>query len=184
MELDKAILQRHSVRKFTKKKPDWRSIVEAINLARLAPLAGNIASLKFIIVSDEKKIKALAEAANQDFVKQASYVVVVCSNNENTVLAYGERGRRYVRLQAGAAIENFLLKLEEEGLSTCWVGAFYDEEVRGILRIPENIDIEGIFPIGYAGEKTKQKPKPELSGMMFFETWGNKYMVPTKKLEI
>lgn len=186
MKFDEIIENRHSVRKFLKKKPSWRAIALAINSARLGPLAGNIPNLRFIIVSDEKIIEKLAEAANQDWIKQAFYVVVVCSKDENLVLSYGERGKKYARQQSGAAIENFWLKLVELGLSTCWVGAFYDEEVRRILKIPEDIEIEAMFPIGYedAKEKSKQKPKPELSSIIFWEKWDNKYMIPPKKLEI
>lgn len=183
MNLDEAIKKRHSVRKFLTKKVNWRKIIEAIDAARLAPLAGNIPTLKFILVDDPEKIASLAEAAQQDFIAQTDYVVVVCSNTEQLKRMYGERGEKYARQQAGAAIENFLLKITELGLATCWIGAFYDEEVKKILKIPENIDVEAFFPIGYEFGKEKQKPKPELSASLFFNEWGNKYMKKPKEVE-
>jgi len=66
MDLDKAIKARHSVRRFKTKSADWRDIIKAIDAARLAPYAGNIPTLKFIIVTDEEKIKQLAVACQQD----------------------------------------------------------------------------------------------------------------------
>jgi nitroreductase len=177
MELDKAIKERHNIRNFRKgKKPDYRKIIEAIDSANKAPLAGNIASLHFILISDKEKIKELAEASQQDFIADVDFVVAVCSDRKTLEKHYYERGKMYSRQQAGAAIQNFLLKITDLGLSTCWVGAFSDVTVKRILKIPEDIDIEAIFPIGYELGKTKQKAKPDLDRVMFFEEWGNKYM--------
>lgn len=184
MKFDEIIEKRHSVRKFLKKKPSWRDITLAMNSARLAPCAGNISTIYFLVVSDEEKINKLADAANQDWIKQAFFVVVACSKDEKLTLSYGERGKTYARQQSGAALENFMLKLEELGLSTCWVGAFYDEDIRRILKIPEGVEIEAMFPIGYSGEKTKQKPKPDLSTMVYWNQWENKYSEGTKKQEV
>ena len=61
---------------------------------------------------------------------------------ESMVLArvYDERALKSLPQQAGAAIENFLLKITDLGLSTCWTGAFSDEQVKRILQIPEDIE--------------------------------------------
>ena len=57
MQLKEAIEQRHSTRKFSTKKPDWRDILECIDSARFAPMAGGNYSLKFILVDDKKSIQ-------------------------------------------------------------------------------------------------------------------------------
>ena len=178
MELDKAICSRKSVKKFSKKKTDWRKIIEAIDSARYAPMAGNIFSLKFILVSDKEKIQKLAEASQQEFVADAQFVVVVCSNPSRTLNAYEERGKNYLKQQAGAGMQNFLLKLEQFGLSTCWIGHFVDEQVKKILEIPKEINVEAFFPIGYESEiaKTKQKRKIELDRILYFEKYGKRRM--------
>jgi len=93
MNLDKAIQNRHSVRRFTSKKPDWRDIIECIDSVRYAPMAGNIFSLKFIVVSDKEKIQNLADAAQQYFISQAQYVVVVCTNPSRTINSFEEQGK-------------------------------------------------------------------------------------------
>jgi len=155
MDLDKAIKERKSTRKFSHKKPDWRDLIECIDSVRFAPMAGDNFSLKFVIVSDKKKIGKIAEACQQDFLAKAHYLVVVCSNPERTINAYGKRGEIYARQQAGAAIQNFLLKIEEKNLATCWVGHFVDNQIKRELEISDEVNIEAILPIGYAFEKTK-----------------------------
>jgi len=183
MDLDKAIEKRHSVRHFKLTKPDYGEILEAIEAATKCPLAGNIPTLKFILVSDREKIAQLAEASTQDFVASVHYIVVICSNQENCVRSYDKRGEMYSSQQAGAAIQNFLLKITDLGLATCWVGAFSDKIVKRILRIPENIRVEGLFPIGYEMGKSQQKKKPSLDISVYFDTWKNIYMKPIKKPE-
>src|SRR4030042_5768967 len=115
MELIKAIKGRHSVRKFKEKKPDWRDIIDCIDSARFAPTAGNNSSVRFIVVDDENKIQNIASACQQQFVGEAKYIVVVCSTTGRIINAYEERGKVFLRQQAGAAIQNFLLSLEEKG---------------------------------------------------------------------
>jgi len=185
MELNRAIKSRKSTRKFKDKKPDWRDIIECIDSARYAPMAGNNFTLKFILIDDKEKINKLADAAEQSFISQAKYVVVVCSNPSRTANSYEKRGEIYCRQQAGAAIENFLLKIEEVGLSTCWVGAFVDRIVKEILKIPENINVEGLFPIGYEFERSRtRKMKIDIDRILYFNDYTNKKMKKPKKLDV
>jgi nitroreductase len=182
MGVDKLIRARRSIKKFKSSKPDWRTIIECIDSMRYAPMAGNNFSLKFILVDDEKKIQELAEAAQQKFIANTSYVVVVCTNPERTEIAYGERGANYLKQQAGAAIQNFLLRLTEEKLSTCWVGHFVDEQVKDTLDIPKETQVEAMFPIGYAYEKPKEKRYIDLDTVLYFNRYGNKIMKEKPKL--
>lgn len=184
MDLDKAIKERHSVRKFSTKSVDWKDILEAIDLARLAPLAGNIQTLKFVIVNDKKKMDELADACQQNFVDQAQYILVLCSDPTQVTRNYGDRAEMYCRQQAGAAIENFLLKITELGLASCWVGAFSETSVKNILKIPDNINVEAILPVGYEmPPKGKQRIKPDLHNTVYFNKWKEKRAEPWKKPE-
>ena len=185
MELGKAIKNRHSVKKFKDKKPDWRDIIECIDAARYAPMAGSNYSLKFILVSDKNIIEQLADAAQQPFIAKAHYVVVACSNPSRTVNAYGVRGEVYVRQQAGAAIQNFLLKLEESGLSASWIGHFVEEQVKKTMSIPEHVHVEAFFPIGYEYEKKyTRKEKIDLDNILYFDEYENTSMNKQKEMDV
>jgi nitroreductase len=179
MELDKVIQSRKSIKKFSSKKPDWRDILEAINSARFAPMAGNIYSPRFILVDDIEKIQKLAEASEQSFVSKVSYIVVVCSENKMTKNSFEERAEKFLRQQAGATIENFLLKIQELNLATCWVGHLNEDKVKKILNIPENTNVEAIFPIGYESKaigSNKRKNKIDLDRILYFNKYGNNKM--------
>ena len=182
MKLNKAIQTRRSVKRFRRKTPDWRDIMEAIDAARYAPMAGDVYSLKFILVDEEKKIEKLAKYSSQDFVAQTKFVVVFISKKNRTTALYGKRGETYVRQQAGAAIQNFLLKITEKKLGTCWVGHFNEPKIKNLLKIPDDRDVEAIFPVGYEiKEPVTKKIRRELPMLLFFNQWGRNRM---KKPEI
>jgi len=186
MDFDKAIEKRHSVRNFREdKKPSYRDVIKAIDAAAQAPLAGNLPSLKFILVSDQNKIDELSQAAAQSFIAKAKYVVVVCSDKKFLEKYYLDRADRYSKHQAGAAIENFLLKITELGLSSCWIGAFSDETVKRILKIPDEIEVEAMFPIGYEQETPSDEKKSKLNvdSLIFFDEYKMKFMKPKYKPE-
>jgi len=175
--IERVIKKRKSVRRYLDKKPDWKKILHCIDSARFAPMAGNQFALKFILVSDEEKIYRISKACQQDFVAQAKYLVVFVSDDEKVSRSYGEKSEMFARQQAGAAIENFLLTLTEKGLATCWVGWFDSNQIKSVLKIPETSFVEAVFPIGFETKvKTTQKPKPELSNLIYFNQWKNKYM--------
>ena len=184
MELNKAIQFRKSVRKFNSKKPDWRDIIECLDAARYAPMAGGNYTLKFILIDDKKTIQKLADAAQQSFISQAQYVIVACTNSSRTINAYEEKGEKYCRQQAGAAIQNFLLKIQEKELATCWIGQFVDDLVKRAISAPENIDVEALFPIGYEYKKEKPKRKIDMDRILYFQKYGNKKMKNPKKLDV
>ena len=176
MEFGRAVEKRQSIRNFSSKKADWREVIKAIDSALQAPSAGNMQTLRFILVSDRDKIKKLADASQQDFVAKAQFAVVVCSDKEQLARLYDERAEMYSRQQAGAAIEHFLLKIVDLGMDSCWVGAFSDRVVKEILQIPDDIDVEAILPVGYELGKTRKKRKATLDSLLYFDKYKNRYM--------
>ena len=186
MDLSEAIRLRKSVRKFKTNEASWRDVIECIDAARYAPTAGNNYTLKFIIVDDKNTIQKLADVAQQPFIAQAHIIVVVCTNPSRTINAYEQFGEKFCRQQAGAAIENFLLKIQEKGLATCWIGYFVENQVKKILKIPDKIIVEAMFPIGYEVKtiKQKQRLKIDLDRILYFNKYGNKKMQKNKVLEV
>lgn len=183
MDFDKVIRDRKSTRKFKKKRPDWRDILECIEVARYAPSAGNLHATKFILVDNPEIIADLSEAADHDFILDAHYVVVVCSDPTQVERAYYERGEKYLRQQSGAAIENFLLKLTDLGLGGCWIGAFVDDHVKRVLKIPDRVSVEALIPIGYSADISRRSKKPDQDSFFYFNKYGQKFLKPRRVVE-
>jgi len=173
MEFDDVIAKRNSARKFNRKKPSWKDILEAVDAAVQGPFASNKNNLRFLIVEGEKKIEEIAEVCEQEWVADCKVMVLVCSDDAYLEKIFGEKGRIYSRQQAGAAVYAFCLKLTDLGLDSCWVGAYDDNAVREKLKIPGNIQIEAIIPIGYASDSSEKKRKPNLESVLYWEEWNN-----------
>lgn len=187
MELQDVIKERRSIRRFSNKKPDWRDVIEIIDTARFAPMAGNDFTLKFLVVSDTKIIEKITNACQQPFVGEAQYLIVVFSDTKRAVNQFGEKADMFVRQQAGAAIQNMLLTITEKGLATCWIGYFAEEQVKRELKVvPPTAQVEAILPIGYESKaqehKKIKKKKVELENILFFNKWGDQKMRPPKKV--
>lgn len=175
MDLEVAINTRRSVRSFSKKDIPEITIKKLLELANAAPSAGNLQARDFIIVRNRKTRQALADAAlGQEFVADAPVVVVVCGNLYRTGKHYGQRGMTLYYIQdADAAVENLLLGIHNEGLGSCWVGAFDERAVTEILKLPDEVRPLAIIPIGVPESKSESS-KPDrikLDKLLHYEKW-------------
>jgi nitroreductase len=79
MEVSSAILKRVSIRKWKPMSVEKEKIEKVLDAGRRAPSWGNSQPWRFIVVQDQKKKEALANAAGgQDVVKDAPAVIVCC----------------------------------------------------------------------------------------------------------
>ncbi|AEC51694.1 NADH oxidase (noxc) [Pyrococcus sp. NA2] len=85
-------------------------------------------------------------ALDQEWVGKAAINIVLVAYYERTTIVYGERGKRYVHMEAGHIGQNIYLQATALGLGTVAVGAFYDEKVAEILGV--NGTPLYIFPVG------------------------------------
>ena len=63
------------------------------------------------------------------------------------------------------ALDHMSLQAAALGLGTCWIGAFYQDKVKDILGIPEDIRVVALMPLGFPkelGTKTGRKPLSEI----------------------
>ena len=171
MKLTEAINKRASIRKFKDKKVKFGDVLEAIDAAIKTPLAGNISTLKFVIVTDPDAKQRIAEYADQLWLTDADTLVVVCSEMKSLTNVYGEHANGYAKQQVGAAIQNFLLRITDLGLASCWIGSYLDYEVKNVLKIPADVSVEAILPVGYPDEKSKPKKKVSLEHTLYWDKW-------------
>ena len=172
MKTQDAIESRSSIRDFSNKKVKFDLVLEAIDAANQAPFAGNINNLKFLIVETQENKNLIAEYAQQYWINEAQWIVIVCSEFKKLEELYQDRAQMYAKQQAGAAIENMLLRITDLGLASCWVGAFADDGIKAHFKIPDNWEIEAIIPIAYPKNKnSKHSRKIKLESKIFWEKW-------------
>ena len=93
--------------------------------------------------------KSLSRAAYWQKCAGAGAIAIVFSAvYERTTGKYGERGIRYVHMEAGHAAENVYLQAEALGLGTVVVGAFMDSWVKRVLHMKGDERPLSIMPVG------------------------------------
>jgi len=174
-----AIKSRRSVRAFTNKPVSDEEVMKLIDAARWAPSAGNIQPWEFVIVRNPEIKRGLSAAAlDQTFIEEAPVVIVVCANQLRSGSGYGSRGVNLYCLQdTAAAIQNMLLAAHALGLATCWIGAFYEEEARKVLHIPNGVRPIAIIPVGHPAEKPEVPDRRPLNEIVHHETFRRKQRI-------
>lgn len=171
MEIFDIFKSRRSIRSFTSEDVSDEEIEKIIEAARWAPSAGNIQPWEFIVIRRTETKREIAKAAlNQFFIEEAPVVIVVCADEARSSRVYGSRGASLYCIQdTAAATENMLLAICALGLGACWVGAFNEEEVKRILRIPRGLRPVAIIPIGHPAEKPSPPRKRTLKEIIHYE---------------
>jgi SagB-type dehydrogenase family enzyme len=85
---------------------------------------------------------------SQSAVKDGAISIVITAIYERTTERYGERGIRYVHIEAGHATQNLCLQATALGLGVVTIGAFEDERVSEVLDLPENENPLYVIPVG------------------------------------
>ena len=101
------------------------------------------------LIAEGDARQELAKAAlGQSAIKSAPAVLVIAAVYDRTTGKYGERGIRYVHMEAGHAAQNVSLQAVSLGLGTVVIGAFHDGQVRLVLHLPAQQQPLSIIPIG------------------------------------
>jgi nitroreductase len=152
---------RSSVRDYSATGISEHEITYLLDCASTAPSAGNLEAWDVVLIRDSERREALSEAAlGQYHVRNAPVLLVVCANYVRSMSRYGERGILYAVQDATIAGTYLLLAAHALQLSSCWVGAFDEEETKNILGLPPHIRPVAIICIG------RGKPPAELTGRL------------------
>lgn len=91
-----------------------------------------------------------------DGIFGAPCVFFVCADIGRHVKKYANRGYRYTLLEAGHAVQNMTLAAAELGLGGVEYGGFYDEAVKRMFQMPEDVFPLACYSIGY--EDAEERP--------------------------
>ena len=150
MNVYEAVQARRSVRRWAAKPVEEEKLRRVLEAARLAPSAKNMQEWKFVIVTAPDLRKKLGVAArNQEFVGQAPVVIVGCATETQNVMACGQYS---YPIDLAIAMDHITLAAAAEGLGTCWIGAFHEDQVKKLLGIPDDVRAVIVMPLGYPAE--------------------------------
>ena len=105
-------------------------------------------------IKEEDLRPALATAAlEQSCVNDGAALLVFCAVPERTTRKYGQRGIRYVDMEAGHAAQNVFLQATALGIGAVVVGAFDDAQVQQIMGTAEGEHALYMMPVGRPSQR-------------------------------
>ena len=189
MELDNAIQERRSIRKFKQDPVSDDIITQLLEAARLAASGSNTQPWRFVAVRSadiKEKIKA---TTRYRFAVAAPVVIICCadlsaldkrparlrelveagvfdgvdvSGSYNPPDQTTDQIMGYLTMNVGIAITHMMLKAVELGLGTCWIGGFDKVKVKEILNLDDNLVVTAMLPVGYPDGMPKARPRLSL----------------------
>lgn len=148
---DEFARSRHSVRAYSEKDISNETIKAIADLARTTPTACNRQPNKTYVVGDKEKIQQIVtlQGGGRGFAENANKLFIVTS----AVEPFGYNEPNEVYKAGGMYVMNLLYALHAYQISACplmWNGIKnQDEQLRGLLHIPENEEIIMIVAAGY-----------------------------------
>ena len=157
------IKNRRSIRQYRPEAMPDDTLERVLEAARVAPSAGNHQPWKFVVVKDSVlRQKLVAACRNQKFVADAGVLIVACAP---------EADRRWNHVDCAIAVDHMTLVAHEEGLGTCWIGAFEEDEVRRLVQIPDSVEIVILLTLGYPAEEGRVRDRKPLAEIVCYDTY-------------
>ena len=157
-----ALKGRQSVKSYLPTPVEKEKLEKVLEAGRLAPSSYNSQCRRFIVLTDPAVKKAIHdEAGTQPMIEQAPVVIVVCATPDHEhedAMPCGE-----VKHPIDMALSGGYMMLEayDQGLGTCWLGAFDAEAVKKVLGIPADVKVVTMIPLGYHdGTQPRRDRKP------------------------
>lgn len=153
-ETVKTIMERRSIRSYTKEQIRDEELNTIIEAGRFAPSAMNQQSWHITVIQKKEVIdkisaalkSAYAKSGNPKFVERAASANFnICYNAPTYIIVSGKQGNIAPQIDCALAMENMFLAAKSLGIGSCWINAvnflFTTEEGKALkkeLGIPED----------------------------------------------
>ena len=177
--LKELLLNRRVVRNYLETNEEFPNLSDIPKLTIKIPTAGFSRGIEIISVENKQNIKKLAIYANEESYLKKGYgkwlsnskaIFLILINEEAYHERYKELDKQnqtsssnwsvpYWYVDAGAAMMNCMLLVEETGLKSGFLGSHNMEiqKIKSLLVIPEDIEILGFVTAGVEGDSANLK---------------------------
>ena len=177
--LKELLLNRRVVRNYLETNEEFPNLSDIPKLTIKIPTAGFSRGIEIISVENKQNIKKLAIYANEESYLKKGYgkwlsnskaIFLILINEQAYHERYKELDKQnqtnssnwsvpYWYVDAGAAMMNCMLLVEETGLKSGFLGSHNMEiqKIKSLLEIPEDIEILGFVTAGVEGDSANLK---------------------------
>jgi nitroreductase len=110
----------------------------------------------------------VAACASQGFIAQAPVVIAGVGLLPDRVMSCEVPGDP---VDVAIALGHLMLAAAAEGLGTCWIGAFNQDQVREVLGVPESAKVIGVMTLGYPADSPRRKNRKPIDEIVCHDRW-------------
>jgi nitroreductase len=121
-------------------------------------------------VHTDGREEELKRIYGRDWFVQAPMVIGVCTLTDKCWVRAD--GKSYGDVDAAIAMDHLILAAAEQGLGSCWIGAFDVQAARQILKLPESVEPIAFTPLGYPRDHPGPKKRQAVADLVLYESWG------------
>ncbi len=164
--------KRRSVRSYLDSPVEREKIDYVLRAACLAPSACNNQPWEFIVIAGEYSHSELAAIYDRPWFISAPVIIAACC--DRTVSWRRKDGRDFGDIDVAIALDHLTLAAAEQGLGTCWIGAFDSREAGSLLRLPSTVEPIAFTPLGYPSTLPAAKPRKGPEKVVHWGYYGGK----------
>lgn len=163
---------RQSCRNYNSEKPVEKETLEQIlESARLAPSACNGQPYKITVCRGEaaKRVaRATMGMGMNRFTEKAPVMIVISEDEYVKTAAFGAKVKKndYRSIDIGIVCAHIALEAAAQGLGTCILGWFDDQEIRGIIGFDSPVRV--VISLGYPAEGDPLREKKRKAANVLF----------------
>jgi nitroreductase len=160
MDIVTAMRKRRSIRRYKDKPVDQETLLDILEMARIAPSGANRQPWKLVVVMEPARRKDLVPLCkNQKFVEDCAAFVA----------GIADVSQRWSHVDLAIAMDHLSLAALDKGLGTCWIGAFDQEGLGSFLDVPTGMEVAVCMTIGYPNEVPDTRTRKSLGELVEWE---------------
>lgn len=169
MDFYDVIRRRYSVRAYKPDPVEKEKLDRILEAAILAPTAANRQPFRLIVIQTAGRQEELKRIYNRDWFVQPPLVICACGIPAEAWQRMD--GRNYHDVDVTIAMDHLILAAANEGLGTCWIGAFDPRAAREVLGLPEGVEPIAFTPLGYPADTPRPKKRKAREELVKYDHW-------------
>ena len=169
MEFLELVEKRYSVRGYKPDPVEEEKLQKVLDAARLAPTAVNLQPFQIIVIHTQGREEELGRIYGKGWFVQPPLIICACGTPKQSWVR--QDGKNYNDVDVAIVMDHLILAATNEGLGTCWIGAFDADAAREVLGLPDDVEPIAFTPLGYPAKLPKSKRRKPLSELVRYERW-------------
>ncbi|HIE30512.1 TPA: nitroreductase [Candidatus Poribacteria bacterium] len=170
MDTIETIMRRRSIRRYKPGEISQVDLDKILESGRQAPSAANRQPWHFVVVRDQElKRKVAAACSGQNWLADA-YIILAGIGSPGA--SRGSTGHPWYEVDVSIAMQNMILAATSLGYGTCWIGAFDEAQVKTLLKVPEEMRVVALTPIGVPDASPDARPRKDFNQVFSAEQYG------------